>query len=373
MKSIALVSFLALVAVNQLSWIEFSSITNFVAATYHVSAFDVGLFVILFPLVYILTSLPVGWFIDSKGPYLSVTLGGALMTVSSFVRLAHGLFPLVIGQLGIAVAQPFLLNSTAKFAESLYPSRASLIIGAETAAVFVGIALGLGVPPLVLGDFLYFLLASAVTSLVFTALSLPSTKYPFVVLKGRGSVHLRELWPVYYVVGVGMGLFIGVLTWISQILAQFSDAQVGLVGTSLVLGGMIGSVILPAVTYRTGKVRLLLAVLPAVVVLSAIYALVSSLYAQVVVNVALGFLMVGAFPVLIDLAASIDPKQAGVVNSAVWFFGNLGGVAIPLGAFPLLSGVWIHYSVPMIASSALLAVGVAFVPRLKSLEEVGHS
>ncbi|MEM3600974.1 MAG: MFS transporter, partial [Thermoplasmata archaeon] len=67
LKWLIFISYILLVALNQFLWINFVTISDVVSKIYNVSEFYVGLLAIIFPIVYVIISIPTGIFIDKKG------------------------------------------------------------------------------------------------------------------------------------------------------------------------------------------------------------------------------------------------------------------------------------------------------------------
>ena len=101
------------VAMNQMLWITFASITGDAAKFYNVSDLAIGLLSMSFMIVFIFVSIPASWIIDTYGIRLAVGIGAALTAVFGLLRgFWAGNYTLVlIAQIGIAIGQPFLLNA----------------------------------------------------------------------------------------------------------------------------------------------------------------------------------------------------------------------------------------------------------------------
>lgn len=120
---IMLIVYMLIVAVNQLMWITFASITSEAALHYGVSDMKIGILSMCFMIVYIVVSIPASWIIDTYGIRIGVGIGVVLTGVFGLLR---GLIPinynlLLLSQIGIAIGQPFLLNSVTKIAARWFP------------------------------------------------------------------------------------------------------------------------------------------------------------------------------------------------------------------------------------------------------------
>ncbi|WP_160164862.1 MFS transporter [Candidatus Acidianus copahuensis] len=356
-SSLILLSYSALVVLNQYTWINYATISNLISQIYHVSSFDVGLLDIIFPLTYIPLAIPVGIMIDKFGYRSAVIFGGLLMTLFSFFRLANFDFLFIfLGQLGVAIAQPFLLNSSAKLAKTEFSGEMStLAIGISTLSIFIGIATGTLIPSIFVTNF-----SSLVTMTIYSSLVMVVFSIIFIassILKGNSSnikeknlmaikelktlISNKNLASLYWLLLIEMGIFIGILTWIDNILGylNFSEFQIGLIALSLIIGGIVGSFFVPLISVKIGSRRLivmtaLIISLPAVI----LYAIISNFPLILISNFVLGFFMLGAFPIIIDWTSELSGKVlAGSSISILYLFGNIGGTVIPLVMIPLTS------------------------------------
>jgi fucose permease len=109
---VILAVFMVVVAINQVMWITFASITSIAADYYHVSDLSIGLLSMIFMIVYIVISIPASWIIDSYGIRVGVGIGAILTGAFGIMRgyYASSYNMVLIAQIGIAIGQPFILN-----------------------------------------------------------------------------------------------------------------------------------------------------------------------------------------------------------------------------------------------------------------------
>src|SRR5512140_2171983 len=100
----------------QILWITYAPITGPAAEYYGVSDLQIGLLAMSFMLAFIPLSIPVSWIIDTYGFRLAVSIGAILMGIFGVLRgLAGANYTLALwSTVGIAIAQPFLLNAWTK-------------------------------------------------------------------------------------------------------------------------------------------------------------------------------------------------------------------------------------------------------------------
>ena len=102
----------------QLLWISYAPIITPAAKFYGVTDTQIAaLAVTSWLIAYLVLSIPASWAIDTYGIYITVGLGAILMAVFGVLRgFAVNYTQVFWMTAGIAIAQPFLLNSWTKFA-----------------------------------------------------------------------------------------------------------------------------------------------------------------------------------------------------------------------------------------------------------------
>lgn len=344
-KWIILAAYSFLVALNQFLWINFASISEQVGSLYNTNDFYVALLAIIFPLIYIIFSIPAGIIVDRKGYRYSILAGGILMLVFSFIRTAEvNYYFLLVGQVGIAVAQPLLNNSVSKLANTEFQqTEVTMAIGLGTLAIFIGVAAGMIVPPVMIQfvSIPLMLLIFAIITLIAFLFYLISMRFAKKIeMPEKTELHIgkvlryREILILSYIAFVGMGVFNGILTWIDSIFQHVSISmlQAGEIGLVLVVGGILGSYFIPLLSskYRQRKIFTIVAIIITIIIL-LVYMLISYFIVLVMLSLILGFFLLGAFPLIIDWATVITgSKYAGSATAIIWLLGQTGGFILPL-------------------------------------------
>ncbi|NTV37251.1 MAG: major facilitator superfamily domain-containing protein 7, partial [Anaerolineaceae bacterium] len=135
----------------QMLWIAYAPITGPAAKFYGVSDLQIGFLAMTFMIAFIPLSIPVSWIIDTYGFRWAVSIGAVLMGVFGVLRgLAGQNYSLVlISTIGIAAAQPFLLNAWTKVpAKWFNVDERATAVGLVTLANLVGTGLGMVLTPL---------------------------------------------------------------------------------------------------------------------------------------------------------------------------------------------------------------------------------
>mgnify|MGYP000695119650 CR=1 FL=1 len=160
----------------QTLWICFAPITGAAAQFYGVSDLQIGLLAMLFMIIYVPLSLPVSWMIDTMGYRKAVGLGAVLLGVFGLLRgfAANNYSLVLVATLGLAAAQPFLLNAVSTVAAKWFPiSERATATGLALVAGFLGIAVGQVTSPLLVVSFgipamqMVFGAAAAASAVVF--------------------------------------------------------------------------------------------------------------------------------------------------------------------------------------------------------------
>jgi MFS family permease len=356
----------------QVLWISYAPITGPAARFYGVSDLQIGLLSMVFMIAFIPLSLPVSWVIDTYGFRLAVSIGAVLMGIFGVMRgLAGANYTLVLlSTIGIAIAQPFLLNAWTKMPARWFSmdDRATAV-GLITLANLVGTGLGMVLTPILIESLpiptvqLIYGGLAAFSALLFLLLARESPPTPpcppgmearALMLDGlKHALRVKSFWLILLVFFIGMGLFNGISTWIEGILRPrgFTPTDAGTIGALMLLGGLLGAVVIPALSDRQHKRKryLLLGVVLAIPGLIGVT--FASSYGLLLASAfAFGFFLISLSPVGMQYAAEITrPTPEGTSNgliqlcaqAAVVFVYVMEALRSPDGAFTpsLLLGI----------------------------------
>lgn len=340
--------FMLVAGLSQMLWLNYAPLLTLVQAKYGVSEGVAGVLLLVFPLIYVLLSIPAGQLTDRKGYKFSVGLGAILMAGFSCLRINETHFGvLLIAQIGIAVGQPFAVNGISKLVGDWFgPEHSAIATGLGTMGMFMGMAGGMAAtPPLVealgyQGAMIAFAGISLAVCAAFLLLAKNNPDAPLAPAATVAAPSLRSLLKnprlllLFTVAALGLGFFNGLTTWLEPILAPngFDAVKAGAVGGILIVGGIIGAVVVPALSdllqrrkpFLIGSVALALVALVPVV----------SSHDETVVMVsaaALGFFFLPAFALLLDMCAAVAGEAAaGGATGLLMLFGNGGGVLVIL-------------------------------------------
>ncbi len=341
-------------ALSQLLWLNYAPILTAVQAKYQVNEVTAGLLILVFPLVYVLLSIPAGNYIDKYGYRKGIGLGVVIMTIFCWFRTLDQDFTfLLIAQTGIAVAQPLIINGISKLVLDWFDKEHEAIAtGLGTMAMFIGMAVGMAAtPPLVQaygfhGSNIAYALATTLSAILFYFFV---KKNPDTANSEQEVFHgklieffkNKNLLKLFVLSFLGLGFFNGLTTWLELILAPhgINSEQAGIAGGVLILGGIVGAAIVPAFSdhFKKRKPFLLLSVLMATL---TVYPLCNGIsYSSVLVFSAIqGFFFLPAFSLLLEMCSEIVGKShAAAATGILMLTGNLGGVVVVI-AMELVKG-----------------------------------
>ena len=369
----------------QMLWITYSPISPQAAEFYNVSDWMIVFLGLTFMIAYIPLAIPVSWVIDRYGFRLAVSIGAVLMSVFGITRgLVGDNYALVLAStVGIAIAQPFLLNAWTKVPANWFSiNERATAVGLVTLANLVGTAISFELTPLltqtlpiptvqlILGG------VATISALLFIILSRehpptppcpPGMEVRSLMLDGiKQIVRVVPFWLFVIVYFFGMGIFNG----ISQVLGiirptGFSATDLGNMGALMVVGGILGAVILPALSDRQHKRQrfMLVGVLLAIPGLVGI-TFATSLWLFYLSAFSFGFFLISIAPIGLQYVAEVTyPAPEGTSAGLLQMFGQLSVVFIFLmGAMRLANGA---FTPSLVLAIGLLLVMVGVITQMK--------
>jgi len=370
----------------QMLWITYAPITGPAAEFYGVTDLQIGLLAMTFMIAFIPLSIPVSWVIDTYGFRLAVGIGAALMGIFGLLRgFAGSNYTLVLwSTIGIAIAQPFLLNAWTTVPAKWFPveSRATAV-GMVTLANLVGTALGMVLTPVLIESMfiptvqLIYGGVTAFSSILFLLLARETPPTPpcppgqetrALMLDGlKHAITIKPFWLYLIASFIGLGIFNGLTTWIEAIIRPrgFTPTDAGTLGALMIAGGLIGAIVLPALSDKQQKRQryLMIAFVGAIPGLLGLTFATSSvlLFGSAVL---LGFFLVSAMPIGMQYAAEITyPTPEGTSNGLIQLFGQ--GAVVFVWVMEAMKSSDGSFTPSLLLALGLLIVSAGLVTQMK--------
>lgn len=382
-------TYMFVTTLTQVLWINFAAINSISAAYFGVTTDDIDLLSMIFMLVYIALAIPSAWLIDTRGIKLGAGLGAVLTGAFGLLRsLAGANYPLVfLCQTGIAVGQPFVLNAAAKLSAQWFPEgERAIATGLGSMAMFLGVLLGMLVPPLVteasgfepLQYWLGGLSVAAAVAFLLVVKEKPlappgpaAVEEKTFVREGVAKLlRTRDFQLLMVFLFIGLGGFNAIATWIEAIVAPrgFNSLQAGITGALIVVGGIVGTMVLTTLSDKVRKRKIFLVVdLGASVPFLLGVVFVTSYGLLLAMAFLFGFFTMSALPIALQFAAEqTAPVPEGTSSGVLMMMGQVGGVVLIVGFLGVsdMTGVMVF-----IACLFALAFGLCFL--LKEEKEIG--
>ncbi|TDU88815.1 putative MFS family arabinose efflux permease [Kribbella voronezhensis] len=373
----AIVAYALVGAATQLVWLNFAGVTTVASSRYGVSESAIGWLAQVFPLLYVVMAIPAGLVLDKW--FRSGLLVGALLTaLGAVVRLIGDDYNwLLAGQLIASVAQPFVLNAvtgiTGRYlAEKDRPTG----IAVGTASIFAGMVLAFVMAALLpdagqLPTMLWLSATFSVVAAVVLVVALRQPGHHRVERRGPTRGALKIAWSDPLIRRVALlaifpfGVFVAMTTF-AQALLEPAGVSAEVASTILlvnVIVGVIGSAVIPVLVVRHRAESSLLVVSLAVTALACcLLAVFPSVVMGFVAITVIGFLLLPALPIVLELVERRTGEAEGTGAGLIWMAGNLGGLVVAI-----VVGLLVKH--PLVAFLVMAFVALIAVPGARALRK----
>lgn len=376
---VVLAAFAGVAGVSQMLWLNFAPLISLLQHKYGVGALAASAPTLLFPLFYVLLSLHSGSMMDHRGFKFTVTLGSVLMAVFAVVRIYDSYWAVLVGQIGIAIGQPYVVNGISKLVSDWFgKEETALATGLGTIGMFVGCALGMALTPLLVNiDYQFAMVVFAAIAVVLAWIFIkfahenPERPVHEIEQTGWGEISAllkdRYLLLVFVLSFLGLGFFNGLTTWLEPILARngLNADDSGLIGGMFIVGGIFGALIVPALSdkSRRRKPFMLLCIVMGLALVEPLCRS-ATLERGLLLAGILGFFFLPAYALLLSVSEELaGSDKAGMATGILMLVGNAGAVVV-IVAMDLVkgnSGMWSNAVDLMMALLAISLVLCFFV------------
>lgn len=379
-------------ALMQIQWIAFAPITSEAVAFYNVPAIQIDLLSLIFMIVYLFVSFPASYIIDTWGIRIGIGIGAALMGIFGFLKGIYGANynMVVLTQIGLAVGQPFLLNSVTKVGARWFPlhERATQA-GISVLAQFVGIIIAMALTPILLQMYgmekmLMFYgvaaLAGAVIFLIFNKEHPPTPPCPpghderIAVFAGLKHI-FKQKDMIYLLIFffAALGIFNAVTTWIEQIIRPrgFTITQAGIAGALMMIGGIVGASTLPVLSDKMRKRKLFIVIACIGTIPGLIGMTFVTNYGLLLASCTLfGFFLMAGGPVCYQYCAEITyPAPEATSQGLLMLAGQISGIIFIFG-MDILTPSGAPKTPAMLIFLAMMIINVFIIIRTKESKMV---
>lgn len=384
---VILLFFFILNAFMQTQWILFAPITNEAVAFYKVPAVQIDLLSLIFMIVYLFVSFPASYVIDKWGIRIGIGLGAVLLGVFSLLKGVYGgdYTMVVVSQIGIAMGQPFVLNSVTKVAVRWFPiTERATAAGISVLAQFIGIIVAMAATPVLYSQYgmekmlMIYGVATfigCVLFIIFNREQPPTPPCPpgheerIAILAGLKHIFKqRDMVYMTIIFFIGLGIFNAVTTWMGQILAPrgFSLNQIGTAGAVDMIGGIIGACVIPVLSDRLRKRKFFILLCAVFTLPGMIGFTFAGNYGILLMWTALmGFFSMGGGPVNFQYVAEISyPAPEATSQGILMLAGQISGIIFIFGMDMLMAGTT-SKTPAMLVFIGLSILNLFFIMRLK--------
>ncbi|XP_078656160.1 choline/ethanolamine transporter flvcr2a-like [Branchiostoma floridae x Branchiostoma belcheri] len=352
---------------NAFQWIHYSVISNIVVRYYNVSILAVDWLSMVYMLAYIPLIFPATWTLDRYGLRVVGLLGSSLNCIGAWLKVAgvgrERFAVTMFAQTVCSVAQIFILGMPARVAAVWFGPRE--VSTATAIGVFgnqVGVALGFLIPPVLVPNaadiavvergmnVMMFGTAGVTTLLFILVIVFFREKPPIPPSPAQATIaetdaeysylgsikRLMKSVPFVLLVityGINTGSFYAISTLLNQVvLSKYpgEEVNVGRIGLTIVLTGLLGSVLCGIWLDRTRTFKgttVVVYILSFLCMTAFTFTLDLGYLAIVFVTAgALGFFMTGYLPLGFEFAAEItypesEGTSSGLLNASAQTFG----------------------------------------------------
>jgi MFS family permease len=389
--------------VSQIQWLTHAAVVRPAEVFYsgqfnQASFFNIDFLAMAYMILFLIMSFPASYVIDTFGIKIALTFGAVLLGIFSITKaiFAASFLGVVISQIGLAIAQPFIINAVTALTVRWFPlNERGLAAGFATLAQFIGILIAMLVTPLLVGsnpDLANYGTGFEKMLWVYGILSLVSAILIIILIKEHpegsdfhatnerkkftsGVLHIlqhRDMRILMLIFLIGLGLFNAISSMTDSIAANdgVKDSD-GLIGGLMLIGGIIGAIIIPILSDYYKKRKLFLVICIAGMT-PGVFGLAffgdfglspSNTYTLLLVaSFIVGFFIMSAGPIGFQYAAEVSyPAPESASQGMMLWVGQLSGIIFVSGMSVKNNFYLPHYMTAFAFLSLVTLVAVFFL------------
>lgn len=337
----------------ELNFLTFAAITGDAAKFYGVPDLWINLLSASAMLIYAIISIPIASLLNKLGLRKGIGLGAVILGVFAMLKGFWAAdFPLVLfAQIILAIGQPLICNAVTRVSGVWFSAKErGTTTGIIYMSQYIGMLAAIAFTPFIVegngiqGMLMFYGILSAVVSVVFIIFMREKPPTPAgeedvdVQLRTRTAVKSYfkngSAIVVFITIFFGMGIFNSVTTCLEQILRSrsFDSETIGIFGGLIFLVGIIGAVVLGAISDKVGK-RKPFIIAGSVMMIPSLLGLGFAADPTIVLVscILFGFFMLGLGPLTFQYAAEITkPAPETISQSVLQLSGQLAGLIFVL-------------------------------------------
>ncbi len=354
--TILLLYFLITVII-EIQWLTFASVSTVAQEFYGTSALRIDFLSMIFMIVFIVMSIPASYVLDTWGLKKGLVIGAILTGIFGVIKSigANNLLIVTLAQTGLAIAQPFILNAVTKVGAKWFPvQERATVAGLGSLAQYVGIIIALALTPLLISEvsevgfgiskmlWVYGIASvlGAILVLIFMKEEPPTppseeefTARISPIAGIRDIFSKQDMKLLLLLFFIGLGIFNAVSTCIDQICKDLTVEETGLVGGVMLIGGVLGALILPALSDKMRKrkpfiVLCMILMLPGLIGLTVF----SNFIPMMISAFVFGFFIMSAGPIGFQYGAEKSyPAPESTSQGIILLMGQVSGILFVFG------------------------------------------
>ncbi len=375
----------------QIQWLTFAPIRSAAVVYYGVSGRWIDFMAMSYMFVFLVLSIPASYVIDTYGIRTGLGIAAFLAGVSALLKGLYSdtFYIVAAGQIGLAAAQPFVLNAVTALSSRWFPLKErAMAAGFAALSQYVGIILVMILTPFMIqvsynGAEIKSVFGISRMLMIYGVVTLVSAIVSLVLIRERpplppekeelqrhsfvkGMIHLfkqRNMVILIVLFFLGLGMFNAVTTMIDSICFSkgFTVDQSGLIGGIMLIGGVIGAVVIPLLSDRVmkRKIFLVICMIGMVPGITGLY-LSTGYTGALVSSFILGFFVLSAGPIGFQYAAEVSfPTPESTSQGIILLAGQISGIVFVAGmgtpgGLRIFMYLFIAFSVLSVAGAAML-------------------
>lgn len=355
---VVLLVFVLITIIIEIQWLTFAPIARQARAFYGATAPQIDLLSEIFMYVFLIACIPAAYIINRSGIRVGIGIGAALTGIFGLTKgiFADSYAMVVASQVGLGIAQPFIITAVTKVAVHWFPiGERATAVGLATLAQFLGMIIVNIVTPFIVtvetvggveqyglqGMLMSYGILSAAGALLFVVFMRENPPTPcgpegdeerFLTIQGiKHILRHRDMVLLLVMFFLGLGMFNAIATCIDQISEAkgFTSDQSGMIMGLVLIAGVIGAIVIPPFSDRLRKRKPFLVAALLLVVPGLAGMTFASDYTLMLASAGLmGFFLLGAAaPIGFQYGAEVSfPAPESLSQGIILFAGQISGI-----------------------------------------------